>query len=250
METGEPQVETMPDLNLGVFTMTPEQSQDTELVEEETQQQENVEADQNFFTQEPTSSGIIVYTPIQFGTVDPQVDIILDVELGEDEQMQSQLLGDTELFGDQSHLSWNVEVTHERPQHPEKMEGMEGATQEPAPMELPIEAIVETQEDVEIETQEDVFTQETTSSQMAAEVDRNGFQEQDDVTQEPTSPELIAEVPIQEEVVGSLVEEEVVSLLIQNDQAETSGDKVQTQFSQNFVNLEFDEEKDAGDGTI
>ena len=38
MESGEPKVETILDLNLEVFTMTPEQSQDTELVEGEPQQ--------------------------------------------------------------------------------------------------------------------------------------------------------------------------------------------------------------------
>ena len=50
MEIGEPEVETIPDLNLEVFTMTPEQSQDTELVEGEIQQQENVEVDQDVVT--------------------------------------------------------------------------------------------------------------------------------------------------------------------------------------------------------
>ena len=38
LEVSEPEVETIPNLNLGVFTMTPEQSQDTELVEGEPQQ--------------------------------------------------------------------------------------------------------------------------------------------------------------------------------------------------------------------
>ena len=85
---------------------------------------------------------------------------------------------------------------------------------------------------------------------MATEFDRNWFQEEDVVTKEPTSPELIAEVPIQVKVVGSLVEEEVISLLIQNDQAKTSCDKVWTQFSWDFINLDFDEEKDTGDGRM
>ena len=73
MEVSEQEVETIPDLNLGVFTMTPEQSQDTELVEGELQQQENVEFDQNVFTQEPTSSGNLAETPIQLGTTDLEV---------------------------------------------------------------------------------------------------------------------------------------------------------------------------------
>ena len=45
IETCEPEVETIPDFNSGVFTKNPEQSQDTELVEEEPRQWENVEAD-------------------------------------------------------------------------------------------------------------------------------------------------------------------------------------------------------------
>ena len=56
MEVSDPEVETIPDLNLGFFTMTPEQSQDIELVEGEPQQQENIEADQDVVTQEPKSS--------------------------------------------------------------------------------------------------------------------------------------------------------------------------------------------------
>ena len=35
LEVSEPEVKTIPDLNLGIFTMTPEQSQDIELVEGE-----------------------------------------------------------------------------------------------------------------------------------------------------------------------------------------------------------------------
>ena len=50
METSEPEVETIPDLNLSVFTITLELSQDTKLVEEEPQQQENVEVDQDVVT--------------------------------------------------------------------------------------------------------------------------------------------------------------------------------------------------------
>ena len=109
MEAIELEVETIPDLNLEVFTMTPEQSQDTKLVEGENQQQENVEAEQDVVTQEPTSLGNLVDTPIQLGTTELEVYIILDLELGEDEQMQSQPSGDTEAFRDYSHLSGDTE---------------------------------------------------------------------------------------------------------------------------------------------
>ena len=56
MEAGDPKFETIPDVNLEFFTMTLEQSQDTELLEGEPQQQENVEVDQDVVTQEPTYS--------------------------------------------------------------------------------------------------------------------------------------------------------------------------------------------------
>ena len=40
LEVSEPEVETISNLNLGFFRMTPEQSQDIELIEGEIQQQE------------------------------------------------------------------------------------------------------------------------------------------------------------------------------------------------------------------
>ena len=135
-------------------------------------------------------------------------------------------------------------MTQERPQQPEKLEGRESATQELALLQLPVKATAETQEDAETKNQEDVVTQEPTSSQKDAEADRNGFQEEDVVTQEPKSLELTAEIPIEEEVVGRLVEEEANTLSIPNDQDETSGNKVWTQFSLKFIDLDFDKEKD------
>ena len=121
-------------------------------------------------------------------------------------------------------------------------------------MQIPVEATTENQEDagetqenVEIETQGDVVTQEPTYSQKDSEVDRNGFQEEDVVTQERASLELIAEIPIQAEMVGRLVEEEFVTLLIQNDQAETLGNEVWTQFSHSFVDSDSDKENDVKD---
>ena len=42
------------------------------------------------------------------------MDIIPDVELGEDEQIQSQSLGDIEVFGEQFHLLGDMEVIQEK----------------------------------------------------------------------------------------------------------------------------------------
>ena len=51
-------------------------------------------------------------------------------------------------------------------------------------------------------------------------------------------------------MVGRLVEEEANTLPIQNDQDETLGNKVWNQFSQKFIDLDFDKEKDTGDGRM
>ena len=195
LEVSELEVETIPDLNLGVLTMTPEQSQDTELVEGELQQQENVEVDQDVVTQEPTSSENLAETPIRLGATDLEVEIIPNVEVGEDEQMQSQQSRDTEAFGDQSHLSgdteilrdqphisWDMEVTQEKPKFLEDLEEREVVTQEPTSLQLPVEAttknqevLAKSQEDTETRTQEDLATQEPTTSPLAAEVGKKRF---------------------------------------------------------------------------
>ena len=61
--------------------MTLEPSQNTELVEEPQQQEDEV--NQDVATQEPTSSEILIEAPSQPRTIDPEVEFILDVELGE-----------------------------------------------------------------------------------------------------------------------------------------------------------------------
>ena len=104
-------------------------------MEGELQQQENVEVDQDVVTQEPTSSENLVETPIRLGETDLEMDIIPNVELGEDEQMQSQpsrdtetfgehshLSGDTKIIGGQPHLSWDMEVTQKQPKPLEDLE--------------------------------------------------------------------------------------------------------------------------------
>ena len=57
---------------------------------------------------------------------------------------------------------------------------------------------------------------------------------------------MVAEVPMQAETVETLIEE-TITLLVQNVQAKTSDGKVCTQFSQNFVNLDSDDEENVGD---
>ena len=70
---------------------------------------------------------------------------------------------------------------------------------------------------------------------MDAEVARGEFQGENVVTQEPSSPEFIVRVPIQ---------------AVQNVQAKASGGQVWIQISQNFVNLDSDNEDHAEDEGI
>ena len=98
-EAGKPEIEVIPDPNLEFLTVTPEPSQDTELVED-SQQKEDIEVNQDVSTQEPASLEILIEAPSQPRTTDHEVDLILDLELGEDEQMQPQSSGDTEVFGE------------------------------------------------------------------------------------------------------------------------------------------------------
>ena len=98
-------------------------------------------------------------------TTDPEVDIIPYVELGEDEQMQLQSSGDTKVFGEQSYISGDMEVTQEKFQQHEEIRGQDVDTQEPVVLHLSVKAMDEiqkyvagTHEDVEIETQEEVVT--------------------------------------------------------------------------------------------
>ena len=70
--------------------MTPEPSRDIEIMEIEPQQQEDEEVNQDVATQEPTSLGISMETLNMQQEVNPGMDIIPDMDLGEDEQLQSQ----------------------------------------------------------------------------------------------------------------------------------------------------------------
>ena len=45
------------------------------------------------------------------------MDIIHDLDLGEDEQMQSQSLGDTKILEEQLHIAEDMEVTLQPHQH-------------------------------------------------------------------------------------------------------------------------------------
>ena len=60
---------------------------------------------------------------------------------------------------------------------------------------------------------------------------------------------MVVEVPMHAKTVETMIEE-AVTLLVQNVQVETSNGKVCTQFSQNFVNLDSDDEENARDERI
>ena len=70
---------------LEFFTMTPEPYHDTKLIKELQQQEDEV--NQKFSTPEPISSEILAENPSQPRTANPEVELIPDVNLGEEEQM-------------------------------------------------------------------------------------------------------------------------------------------------------------------
>ena len=91
------------------------------------------------------------------------MDVIPDVELEEDEQMQSQSSGDTEVFGEQSYILRDMEVTQEKFQQHEEMGGQYADTQEPLVLHLLVEAttkiqVVVAETHVEIKMHEEVVT--------------------------------------------------------------------------------------------
>ena len=65
------------------------------------------------------------------------------MELGEDEQMQSQSLRGIEIFGEQSYLSGYMEANQEQFQQHEEMGGQDADTQEPVVLHLPVKATAE-----------------------------------------------------------------------------------------------------------
>ena len=75
----------------------------------ESQQQEDEEVNQNVATQEPTSLEISVETLGMQQEANPELDIILDVNLGEDEQTQSQSSGDTKILEEQPHIEEDIQ---------------------------------------------------------------------------------------------------------------------------------------------
>ena len=85
----------------------------------ESQQQENKEVNQDVATQEPTSLEISAEILMQQEEINTEVDIIPNLDLGEDEQMQSQSSGDTEILEEQIHIAEYMEVTQEQPQQHE-----------------------------------------------------------------------------------------------------------------------------------
>ena len=88
--------------------MNPETSQDIEILEMESQQQGDEEVNQDVATQEPTSLKIAVETPGMQQEAKPEVDVIPDMDLGEDEQVQSQYSGNTKILEEQLHTEEDI----------------------------------------------------------------------------------------------------------------------------------------------
>ena len=97
-----------------------------------------------------------------------------------------------------------MEVTQEKTQQHEEIEGQGSNTQEPVALHLLIKAASENQVNVENEIQEEVVTQEPTPSQLAFEVAVGELQGEDVVKQERASPEVALEAPMVEVAAGEI----------------------------------------------
>ena len=87
------------ELNEELCTVTPECSHDTELIEEESQQQEDEEVSKDVATQEPTSLEAAARIPELQLEDNPR----LDIQWSEDEQVQTQPSGDTKILEEDLH---------------------------------------------------------------------------------------------------------------------------------------------------
>ena len=94
----ELEMEDTLELNEELCTITPECSRDTEIIGEELQQQEDEEVSQDVVTQEPTSLEVAARTLKMQLEDNPRMDIIPDIHWSEDEQVQTQSSGDTEIL--------------------------------------------------------------------------------------------------------------------------------------------------------
>ena len=71
--------------------------------------------------------------------INPEMDIIPNLDLGEDEQMQSQSSRDTEILEEHLHIAKDMKETLQSQQQEER-EGQGSVTQEPATLHPPVEA--------------------------------------------------------------------------------------------------------------
>ena len=95
--TDEPEDEVIPDFVEEICTMTPEPSQDIELIGMEPQQQNNDEVKQDADTQEPTSLNVLVQVAVQLREEELGIEDIL--ELNEEIcTMTPELFHDTEIL--------------------------------------------------------------------------------------------------------------------------------------------------------
>ena len=122
------------------------------------------------------------------------------------------------------------------------------ATQEPIFLKSFVDAATQT-EVATILMKKYAATQEPTFSITFAEAATQieivaALMEKDVVTQEPTSPKLITEEAIEVKTATTLSKDEPVTLPIQSEKDETSGDKVGMQIPQEIV-LDFNDEKNA-----
>ena len=128
IRTDEPEDEVIHDFVEEVCTMTPEPSQDTELIGMEPQQQNDDEVEQDADTQEPASLNILVQSSTQMGEEEPRIENIL--EFNEEMcTMNPEPSHDTEIIEMESQQQEDEEVNQDV------------AKQEPTSLEIYVETL-------------------------------------------------------------------------------------------------------------
>ena len=159
------------EINEELCTVTPECSHDTNLIGEELQQQEDEEVSQDVSIQELTSLEVAARTPKLQLEDNPGMDIMPDIHWSEDEQIQTQSSGDTEILEEELHTEEDIQSQRQKDKE-------DTVTQEPVSLEAMNEAAKESLRDVAV-------TQEPTT--LESNLEMQVTQEKDTVTQEPVS---------------------------------------------------------------
>ena len=170
-----------------------------------------------------------------------EVDIILDMHWSEDEQVQTQSSGDTEILEEKLHTKEDIQSQHQKDK-----EEQGSAPQELVASQPLAETTADNQIEHRIKIREEVAPQEPTSSQSAAKFSMKEPQKEDVVTQEPVSPGVVDVVAKESSKKVAATQEPATLKIASNLQGAefgTSSDKVGIDPLRNFIDLDSDKEE-------